>query len=85
MTATETPPMTALELDCTGLKCPLPVLRTAKALRAAPPGAVVRVLATDPLAELDLRHFCAQAGHQFLAAETVAGVLAVHIRRHQLE
>jgi len=77
----DTPLNIDLELDCSGLKCPLPVLKAAKALRTAPVGAVVRVLATDPLAELDLRHFCSEAGHDFLSAQTVDGTLHAHIRR----
>lgn len=81
MTERNIPPTVDLELDCGGLKCPLPVLKAAKALRAAPAGAVLRVLATDPLADLDLRHFCAEAGHDFLSGEIVDGALHAYIRR----
>ena len=62
------------EIDCEGLLCPLPVLRAA-------PGAVLRVRATDRMAAIDLPHFCAQAGHEFLRAEEVAGVGIYLIRR----
>lgn len=55
------------EIDARGLLCPLPVLRAARALRAMPPGAVLRLVATDPAAVVDVPHFCAGAGHAVLA------------------
>ncbi len=54
------------EIDAIGLLCPLPVLRARKALASLPEGAVLRVLASDPAAIIDMPHFCAEAGHDFL-------------------
>lgn len=54
------------ELDATGLLCPLPVLRARKRLLGLPPGAVLRVLADDPAARIDIPHFCAEQGHILL-------------------
>ena len=54
------------EVDARGLKCPLPVLRAAKALREMRPGDVLRVLADDPMALIDLPHHCVEAGHDHL-------------------
>lgn len=59
-------------LDCEGLLCPLPVLRARKALLAMRPGQVLEVTATDRMAAIDLPHFCAQAGHDFLSADTAS-------------
>jgi len=56
-------------LDLTGLKCPLPVLRTNKALRALEPGAVIEVTADDPATAQDFPAYCDTAGHRLLAAE----------------
>lgn len=53
-------------LDTSGLKCPLPVLKARKALGPLPAGAVLRVIATDPGAIEDFRHFCDAAGHRLL-------------------
>lgn len=50
-------------IDCIGLKCPLPVLRTEKRLAQIEPGAKVIVLATDPIAKIDIPLFCTQNGH----------------------
>lgn len=50
-------------LDLLGLNCPLPVLKTRRALARLRPGARLRVLASDPMAALDLPHMCAEDGH----------------------
>lgn len=64
-------------LDLKGLKCPMPVLRLAKAIRGAEEGAHFRVLATDPMAKLDIAHFCNTKGHRLLeSAEGDDGVLS---------
>lgn len=68
------------EIDCEGLLCPLPVLRARKRLMAMEPGQVLRVRATDAMAAIDLPHFCAEAGHEFLGAG-VDGAAAVYLIR----
>ena len=50
------------ELDLRGLKCPLPVLRTRRALRAMTPGARLLVLCTDPLAGIDIPNLVREQG-----------------------
>jgi tRNA 2-thiouridine synthesizing protein A len=50
-------------IDCRGLKCPLPVLKLEKRVEAAAPGAVLVVLATDPMAKIDIPLYCRQHGH----------------------
>lgn len=57
----------SVEIDARGLLCPLPVLRLRKRLLALPQGAVVRLLATDPAAVIDVPHFCQQGGHSLIA------------------
>ncbi len=51
-----------LRLDLTGLKCPLPVLRTRKALRALSPGAVLEVVCTDPMSAIDIPNMVRESG-----------------------
>lgn len=58
-------------LDLTGLKCPLPVLRTNKALRGLSKGDVIEVTADDPASAKDFPVYCETTGHQLLKAETV--------------
>ena len=57
----------AVLIDVRGLKCPLPVLKTARRMLPHPPGTRFRVLATDPLAEIDVPNFCREEGHRLLA------------------
>ena len=54
--------MIPTKLDLTGLKCPLPALMTAKALKALSPGGVLEVHCTDPLSVIDIPHLARQTG-----------------------
>ncbi|MBZ0127931.1 MAG: sulfurtransferase TusA family protein [Rhodobacteraceae bacterium] len=69
------------DLDATGLLCPLPVLKARKRLAALAPGAVLRMLADDPAAIIDVPHFCAEQGHDLLRADTSASPQIYLIRR----
>ena len=50
-------------IDARGLKCPLPVLKLEKMLDGLPKGEAVTVLATDPMAAIDIPLDCRQRGH----------------------
>jgi len=54
------------ELDVTGLNCPLPILKTRRALNTLPAGAVLHVVATDPHSVVDFRAFFAGSPHHLL-------------------
>ena len=54
--------MTTTTLDLTGLKCPLPALKTRKALKALRPGDFLEVHCTDPLAAIDIPHLIQETG-----------------------
>ena len=54
------------ELDLSGLKCPLPVLKAKKKLRELPSGARLKITTTDPMAVIDFPHFCGEEGHTLL-------------------
>lgn len=62
MTSVKSTPLPSLKLDLTGLKCPLPALRTRKALRTLAPGAQIDVVCTDPMAAIDIPHMVRQTG-----------------------
>jgi tRNA 2-thiouridine synthesizing protein A len=55
------------ELDARGLNCPLPILRTKKALTDLQSGQVLKVLATDPGSVKDFQTFARQTGHALLS------------------
>ena len=59
-------------IDARGLMCPLPVLRLGKALREVGPGAVVTIWADDPIAVVDIPHFCTETGHKLLSQSEAA-------------
>lgn len=54
------------EVDARGLQCPLPILRTKKALARMSSGQIVRVLATDPGSIRDFQAFARQTGNTLL-------------------
>lgn len=54
-------------LDTSGLKCPLPVLRARKLIRTIPSGSRLKIICTDPLAEIDIPHMAATDGHKLTA------------------
>ena len=54
--------MTTTKLDLAGLKCPLPALKTRKALKTLPPGDRLEVLCTDPLAVIDIPNLIRETG-----------------------
>lgn len=61
--------MSATRLDLTGLKCPLPALRTAKALKTLSPGDVLEVHCTDPLAVIDIPNLVRETGDRVEVTE----------------
>lgn len=54
--------MTTTKLDLAGLKCPLPALKTRKALKRLPPGDRLEVLCTDPLSVIDIPNLIRETG-----------------------
>jgi cysteine desulfurase len=63
----------ALEINALGKLCPLPVIELGKRIGEVAPGAVVRVLADDPAAKLDIPAWCRMTGHHYLDAGPLAG------------
>lgn len=70
-----------LEIDATGLLCPLPLLRLKKGLQSLEVGQVLRIEATDPASTLDFGVFLEQSGHQLLEQTEVAAILCYVIRK----
>jgi tRNA 2-thiouridine synthesizing protein A len=68
-------------LDLKGLNCPLPVLRTKKAMKTVPRGETLTVEATDPAAMRDIAALCETAGFALLSAEERDGIFVFAIRQ----
>ncbi len=60
------------KMDLTGLKCPLPALKTRKALRSLAPGEHLEVTCTDPLAVIDIPALIAETGDRVETLEHTA-------------
>ena len=75
--------MTAdLELDCRGLRCPLPIVELARHIRDVPVGGLVSVVADDPAARPDVQAWCRMKGHEYVGEGTAAdGVPSYLVRR----
>ncbi|PNG26961.1 preprotein translocase subunit TatB [Methylocella silvestris] len=71
----------ATSLDLRGLACPLPVLRTARALRKLNGGDLLIVECTDPLASIDIPHLINETGDALERQDRRADALIFHIRR----
>lgn len=69
------------ELDATGLRCPLPVLKARKALKALDAGEVLTVRATDPAAVKDFRAFCGETAHEFVESSEDGDEFRIAIRK----
>ena len=74
--------MNTQTLDLTGLKCPLPILKTKKALAQMQAGEIITVLATDAGAPDDFAAFCRQTGHVLLES-TQAGEIFTLVVQHK--
>ncbi|MBX3504094.1 MAG: sulfurtransferase TusA family protein [Parvibaculum sp.] len=68
-------------LDVIGQQCPLPVLRARKRLLRLEAGALLRVFASDPVARIDMPHFCAEAGHELVEVRDRGTWIEFLIRR----
>ena len=77
----ETATAPAMTLDLIGLKCPLPVLHTRKALAAITAGSMLDVRTSDPLAVIDIPHLLATTGDTLVALHQDAGVARFLIRK----
>jgi tRNA 2-thiouridine synthesizing protein A len=71
----------AATVDARGLSCPMPIVRTAQAVKPLATGAVVEVLATDPGSRRDFVAWCRQTGHELVEQSADGPVLRFVIRR----
>ena len=70
-----------ITLDLSGLLCPLPVLKARKRLNHMEPGAILHVIATDPMAAIDMPHFCNEQGYDLLSQTKDGLSLSFRIRK----
>lgn len=68
-------------LDCVGLYCPMPILKTREEMDKLAPGQVLEVWADDPAAEEDLKAWAKRTGHQILGIGKTSEGLRFLIRK----
>ncbi len=70
-----------LLIDARGHRCPVPTLKLRKALEGLDTGAMVRLIADDPMAKVDVPHFANQGGHQVMEQVEADGAVSFLIRK----
>jgi tRNA 2-thiouridine synthesizing protein A len=73
--------MAETNLDLSGLKCPLPALKTRKALTRLRPGDELVVECTDPLSSVDIPNLLRETGDQLLDSQQTEGRFVFRIRK----
>lgn len=68
-------------LDCTGLLCPLPMVKTTKAIKQLQVGQVLKLIATDPGSRPDMAAWSRQTGNEILAQSEENGKFIFYIKR----
>jgi tRNA 2-thiouridine synthesizing protein A len=69
------------ELDASGLSCPLPILKTKKALNELTSGQVLKVVSTDPGSVKDMQAFSNQTGHSLLSSTEDDKAFVFYLRK----
>ncbi|WP_028489285.1 sulfurtransferase TusA family protein [Thiothrix lacustris] len=69
------------ELDARGLNCPLPILRTKKAMNGLASGEILKVIATDPGSVKDMEAFCKQTGNEMVSTSEAGGDYTFMIKK----
>lgn len=68
-------------LDCSGMLCPLPVVKTSKSIKSMEVGQILKMIATDPGAPPDMEAWSRQTGHELLRSSQEDGKFIFYIRR----
>ncbi|OAG27265.1 sulfurtransferase TusA family protein [Thermodesulfatator autotrophicus] len=68
-------------LDCKGLSCPMPLLKTKKAIQKLEKGQILEVLGTDPGSKNDIPGWCERSGHEFLGMKEESGYFVFYIKK----
>lgn len=68
-------------LDCSGLACPMPILKTKKAIDALQIGQVLKMIATDPGSSSDMNAWTQKTGHELLESQQDGGKFIFFIKK----
>ncbi len=68
-------------LDASGLACPMPIIKTKKAVDGLQPGQILKLVATDPGSVSDVTAWTGKTGHELLGHEEVEGKHVFYIKK----
>jgi tRNA 2-thiouridine synthesizing protein A len=68
-------------LDCSGMACPMPILKTKKAVDGLQMGQILKMIATDPGSTSDMEAWTKKTGHELVASEQEGGKFTFYIKR----
>ena len=69
------------KIDCLGLFCPMPILKTREAMKGLQTGQVLEMTSDDPASEADMRSWSAKTGHELLEIDRNGAVYRFLIRK----
>ncbi|MCU4991926.1 sulfurtransferase TusA family protein [Bacillus cereus] len=70
-----------MSLDCKGLACPMPIVKTKKAMEGLTPGQVIEIEATDKGSTVDIQSWANKVGHQYIGTKQEGDVLVHYVRK----
>ncbi|KZD30514.1 sulfurtransferase TusA family protein [Bacillus cereus] len=70
-----------MSLDCKGLACPMPIVKTKKAMEGLTPGQVIEIEATDKGSTVDIQSWANKVGHQYIGTKQEGDVLMHYVRK----
>jgi len=68
-------------IDCVGLYCPMPIVKTAQKMKELEPGQVLEVIADDKGIKTDMPAWAEKTGNEFLGIEEEGGEIKVYVRK----
>jgi len=69
------------KIDCLGLFCPMPILKTREAMKGLQPGQILEMLSDDPASEADMRSWSQKTGHELLEIDRNGAVYRFLVRK----
>ena len=70
-----------VKIDCLGLFCPMPILKTREAMKTLRTGQVLEMLSDDPASDADMRSWSAKTGHELIEVERDGPVYRFLVRK----
>ena len=68
-------------IDCTGLFCPMPIVKTREAIKQMAPGQLLEMLSDDPASEADMKSWAQITGHDLVSMDREDGVFRFLVRK----